>query len=100
MIFCTESTQPEPSFRLTGSEFKAVAEGLASDEQNLTQFEHSLDLGKDFAASNDLPLMQRAENMLYRYQHLPDSSIEKLVSALYSIGLSISAKTISLSRKK
>ena len=36
MIFA--QNQPEPSFRLTGSEFKAAAEGLASDEQNLTQF--------------------------------------------------------------
>ena len=95
MTLSTESTQPEPSFQLTGSEFKAVVEGLASNEQKLTSFEWLLDLEKDFTAGNDLPLMQRTENMLYHYQHLPDSSLEKLVSALYSIGLSLPAKTIS-----
>lgn len=75
-------------------------EGLASNEQKLTSFEQLLDLGKDFTAGNDLPLMQRTENMLYHYQRLPNSSLEKLVSALYSIGLSLPAKTISLSKKQ
>ena len=66
MIFCcTESTQPEPSFRHTGSEFKAVVEGLASDEQNLTQFEHSLDLGKDFAASNMISHLCSVQKICY-----------------------------------
>ena len=74
MIFSTESTQPEPSFQLTGSEFKAVVEGLASDEQKLTSFERLLDLEKNFIAGNDLPLMQHTENMLYHYQRLPNSS--------------------------
>ena len=91
---------PEPAFQLTGSEFRTVVEGLASEEQKLTSFEQLLDLEKDSATGNDLPLMQRAENMLYCYQCLPDSSIEKLVSALYSIGLSLPAETISLSKKK
>ena len=94
MIFSTESTQPEPSFRLTGSEFKSVVEGLASDEQNLTRFEHLLDFEKDFAAGNDLPLLQRAEKAVYHYQYLPDSSIEKLLSALYEIGLTIPAENM------
>ena len=100
MILSTESTQPEPSFRLTGSEFKSVVEGLASDEQNLTRFEHLLDFEKDFTAGNDLPLLKRAERAVYHYQYLPDSSIEKLLSALYEIGLTIPAETISLSKKQ
>ena len=99
MLFFIGS-HPEPAFRLTGSEFKTVVEGLASDEQKLTSFERLLDLGKDLVTGNDLPPMQRAENALHRYQHLPESSIEKLVSALYNVGLDLSAKSISLSKKQ
>ena len=90
---------PEPSFHLTGSEFGTIVEGLASNEQKLTSFERLLDLGKDFATGNDLPLQQRAENAVIHFQHMPESSVEKLLSALYDIGLSLPAKTISLSKK-
>ena len=91
---------PEPTFHLTGSEFRTIVEGLASNEQKLTSFERLLDLGKEFASSNDLPLLQRAENAVIHYQHMPESSLEKLLSALYEIGLSLPAKTISLSKKQ
>lgn len=100
ILFLIGSGIPEPSFKLTGSEFRTVVESLASEEQKLTSFERLLDLGKDLATDNDLPLMQRAENAVYHYQHLPESSIEKLVSALYDIGLTLPAKTISLSKKQ
>lgn len=100
ILFLTGSDIHEPSFKLTGSEFRTVVEGLASEEQKLTSFEQLLDLGKDLVTGNDLPLIQRAENALYHYQHLPESSVGKLVSALYDIGLSLPAETISLSKKQ
>jgi len=99
-ILPLQGSDPETSFSLTGSEFRIVVEALATDEQKLTRFVSLLDLGKDVAVGNDLPLMQRAESVVLHYQRLPESSKEKLLSALYKVGLSLPAEAISLQSKK
>jgi len=95
------SSAGSESFSLTGSEFGTVVEALATDEQKLTRFESLLDLGKDVAINigNDLPLIQRAESVVLHYQRQTESSKEKLLSALDKVGLSLSAKAISLQSK-
>ena len=99
-MFSSTGSDPETSFSLTSSEFKAVVEALATDEQKFTRFVSKLDLGKDVTVGNDLPLMQRAESIVQHYQRLPESSKEKLLSALYNVGLSLPAEANSLQSKK
>ena len=48
----------------------------------LTSFERWLDLGKEFASSNNLPLLQHAENAVIHYQHMPESSVENCYQLL------------------
>ena len=100
MLLSSSSDSKEPSFALTGSEFEAVVEALSTNEQKLIQFERNLDMSKDREVSNELPPMDWARAVLEQYQQQAESSKEKLLAALQSVGLSHLADVISLSSKQ
>ena len=104
LLLSLTGTTPAPSyaFSLTRSEFSAIVAALTSSgqAQKLVQFQEALDVSKDLGTGNTHSPRARAEAILTHYLEKPESSKEKLLSALRIAGLTLPAELVSLSSKQ